>query len=93
MGKKKEVNWTKSIDQEAKPREETPADSAGSAVQDSAAVKRQESLQRKDSNTGATAVVAEEATNLTGTAKRKKKKKDEVGWYITIACSHSKLTM
>ena len=65
--KKKEVNWQASVEKEAEANNE-PADATG--------VMRQESLQRKDSNVGKA-----DGAGQTGTAKRKKKKKEEVTGY------------
>ena len=57
---------------------------------ESAAIMRQESLQRHDSNAGASNV--EPAANQTGTAKRKKKKKEEV-FHVSMLTQENNVTL
>ena len=71
--KKKEVNWQESVEKVEGITEPTPVANDEPVV--AASTMRQESLQRKDSNVGAGKV---DGAGQTGTAKRKKKKKEEV---------------
>ena len=71
--KKKEVNWQESVEKVEGITEPTPVVNDEPAA--AASTVRKESLQRKDSNVGAGKV---EGAGQTGTAKRKKKKKEEV---------------
>ena len=71
--KKKEVNWQESVEKVEGITEPTPVANDEPVVV--TGTMRQESLQRKDSNVGAGKV---EGAGQTGTAKRKKKKKEEV---------------
>ena len=71
--KKKEVNWQESVEKVEGITEPTPVANDEPVV--AASTMRQESFQRKDSNVGAGKV---EGAGQTGTAKRKKKKKEEV---------------
>ena len=77
---KKEVNWQASVDKEVGRVESSftadPGVDSKKESEKSVAVKRQESLQRHDSNIVTSNV--EMAVSQTGTAKRKKKKKEEV---------------
>ena len=70
--KKKEVNWQASVEKEGMNSAQAEANKEPT---ETTGVIRQESLQRKDSNVGAGKV---EGAGQTGTAKRKKKKKEEV---------------
>ena len=71
--KKKEVNWQESVEKVEGITEPTPVANDEPVV--AASTMRHESLQRKDSNVGAGKV---DGAGQTGTAKRKKKKKEEV---------------
>ena len=71
--KKKEVNWQESVEKAEPAIDSTPA--ANDETAEAAGIMRQESLQRQDSKAGAGKV---EGAGQTGTAKRKKKKKEEV---------------
>ena len=71
--KKKEVNWQESVEKAEPVIDSTPA--ANNETAEAVGIMRQESLQRQDSKAGAGKV---EGAGQTGTAKRKKKKKEEV---------------
>ena len=78
--KKKEVNWQASVEKEV-AQNKMPAEIALTPAltqepKETAATMQQKSLQRNDSNLGAGKL--EQGGNQTGTAKRKKKKKEEV---------------
>ena len=98
--KKKEVNWQQSVDQEAQVSKDGSLEyKAENEIKqepsEAVAIKRQESLQRRESGGGGSAI---EATgNQTGTAKRKKKKRDEVFMYaskiISVIVLQSKLQL
>ena len=79
--KKKEVNFEASTDKDQETNEVVQATEPGPVIKpeavENAGVPGQETLQRTDSSVGGSKVV-DQGANQTGTAKRKKKKKEEV---------------